>query len=59
MRLPWNAEFDCWLSRRLYVILPQVEYFKDPFQNIAHRLTLGGGVGYDLIDRSGLPADIV
>jgi putative salt-induced outer membrane protein YdiY len=47
-----NAEFDYWLSRRLYVILPQAEYFSDPFQNIADRATLGGGAGYDIIDRS-------
>jgi hypothetical protein len=49
-----NTEFDYWLSRRLYLILPQAEYFRDSFQNIAHRLTLGGGVGYDLVDRPGL-----
>jgi putative salt-induced outer membrane protein YdiY len=49
-----NAEFDYWLSRRFYLILPQAEYFKDPFQHIAHRLTVGGGAGYDLFDRPGL-----
>jgi hypothetical protein len=27
------------------------EYYTDPFQNLAHRVTLGAGVGYDLIDR--------
>jgi putative salt-induced outer membrane protein YdiY len=47
-----NAEFDYWLSRRLYAILPQGEYFSDQFQNIADRATLGGGVGYDILDRS-------
>ncbi len=46
-----SAEFDLWLSRRLYLILPFVEYYKDPLQNLAHRLTGGLGVGYDLIDR--------
>ena len=49
-----NSEFDYWLSRRLYIILPQGEYYKDRYQNIAHRLTLGGGVGYYLFDRPGL-----
>ena len=49
-----NTEFDYWVSRRLYLILPQAEYYMDPFQNIDKRVTLGGGVGYDLIDRSGL-----
>ncbi len=49
-----NSEFDLWFSRRFYLILPFAEYYKDPFQNLAHRLTLGGGVGYDLIDRPNL-----
>jgi len=49
-----NTEFDFWLSRRLFIILPQVEYFKDPFQNIDNRATAGGGVGFDLVDRPNL-----
>ena len=43
------AQFDYFLSRRLFVRLPTVEYYKDPLQNLDHRLTLGGGVGYDVI----------
>ena len=43
------GQFDYFLSRRLYTRLPDVEYFRDPLQNLDHRLTLGGGVGYDLI----------
>jgi putative salt-induced outer membrane protein YdiY len=53
-----NTEFDYWLSRRFYLILPQAEYFRDRFQNIAHRATIGGGVGYALIDRPGLEWNI-
>ena len=49
-----NSEFDLWLSRRFYLLLPFAEYYKDPFQNLAHRLTLGTGLGYDLIDRPNL-----
>lgn len=49
-----NSEFDLWLSRRFYLILPFAEYYKDPFQNLAHRVTGGVGVGYDLIDRHNL-----
>jgi len=49
-----NAEFDYWLSRRLYLIVPLAEYYKDPFQNIQQRFTLGAGAGYDLIYRPGL-----
>jgi putative salt-induced outer membrane protein YdiY len=46
-----SAEFDLWLSRRFYLVLPDVEYYKDPFQNLTHRITLGLGAGYDLVDR--------
>jgi putative salt-induced outer membrane protein YdiY len=49
-----NTEFDLWLTRRFYLITPFVEYYRDPFQNLAHRLTLGAGVGYDLIARPNL-----
>jgi len=53
-----NTEFDLWLSRRFYLILPFAEYYKDPFQNLAHRVTLGAGVGYDFIDRKNLEWNI-
>ena len=49
-----NAEFDLWLSRRFYLLLPAAEYLKDVFQNIDRRVTVGVGVGYDLIDRRNL-----
>ena len=44
-----NSEFDLWLSRKFYLILPFAEYYKDPFQNLKHRATVGVGVGYDLV----------
>lgn len=44
--------FDYWLSRRFFLRIPFVEYYRDTFQNLDHRLTGGAGVGYDLIDRS-------
>lgn len=49
-----NSEFDWWLSRRFFLILPFGEYYTDPFQNLAHRVTAGLGAGYDLIDRADL-----
>ncbi len=42
-------QFDLFLSRRLFVRVPDIEYYHDPLQNLNHRLTLGGAVGYDLI----------
>jgi putative salt-induced outer membrane protein YdiY len=53
-----NAEFDYWLSQRFYLVLPSAEYYKDPFQNLAHRVTLGSGIGYDLIDYPNLEWNI-
>ncbi len=53
-----NSEFDLWLSRRFYLILPFAEYYRDRFQNLAHRLTAGAGVGYNLIDRPNLDWNI-
>jgi putative salt-induced outer membrane protein YdiY len=49
-----NTEFDLWFSRRLYAILPFFEYYKDPFQNIDRRFTVGGGLGYDIFARPNL-----
>jgi putative salt-induced outer membrane protein YdiY len=46
-----NTEFDYFLTSRLYVLTPMVDYFRDPFQNVAHRVTAGIGVGYDIIYR--------
>jgi putative salt-induced outer membrane protein YdiY len=53
-----NGEFDYWLSQRFYLVLPSAEYYQDPFQNLAHRLTVGVGVGYDIIDQSKLEWNI-
>jgi putative salt-induced outer membrane protein YdiY len=42
--------FDIFLTRRLFVRAPQSEYYSDSFQNIETRVTVGGGLGYYLID---------
>lgn len=45
-----TESFDFFLTRRLFLRVPQAEYYADPFQNIAARVTGGGGLGYYLID---------
>lgn len=45
-------QFDYFLSRRLYVRVPDLQYYRDPLENLAHRLTVGAGVGYDLFKTS-------
>lgn len=44
-----TGQFDYFLSRRLYVRLPDVQYFRDTFQDLEHSVTVGAGVGYDII----------
>ena len=53
-----NSEFDLWLSKRLYLIMPFAEYYRDTFQNVGDRLTAGAGAGYDIIDRKSLEWNI-
>lgn len=43
--------YDIFLSRRFFLRPLHSEYYRDPFQNIAHRGTLGLGAGYYLFDR--------
>ena len=43
------GQFDYFLSRRLFLRVPFVEYFSDPLQNLDSRFTAAAGVGYDLI----------
>ncbi|HHQ49327.1 MAG TPA: DUF481 domain-containing protein [Acidobacteria bacterium] len=46
--LDWNW----FLSHRFYLTPVTTEYYRDPFQNIANRWTLGFGAGYQLLDTS-------
>ena len=47
-----NVGWDRFVSRRLFVSLANVEWYRDRFQNIANRWTLGAGLGYEIIDTS-------
>jgi putative salt-induced outer membrane protein YdiY len=49
-----NGEFDRWLSKSFYLVLPSAEYYTDPYQNLSYRVTLGVGIGYALIDHRDL-----
>jgi putative salt-induced outer membrane protein YdiY len=40
--------WDRFVTRRLFVKPVYFEWFKDPFQNIAHRETIGFGAGYEI-----------
>ena len=45
-----NGIWDRFLNRRLFVKPVTLEWFRDPFQNIDYRATVGVGAGYQLID---------
>jgi putative salt-induced outer membrane protein YdiY len=45
-----TAGWDKFINDRFYVAPVFLEYFRDPFQNIDQRWTIGAGVGYDLIE---------
>jgi len=53
-----SARLDYFLTRRLYLVAPFVEVFRDVFQNIALRTTAGAGLGYQLVDSSWLDWEI-
>jgi len=47
-----SAGWNRYLSKRFFWSPAQGEYYRDPFQNIDSRWTLGMGLGYTLIDTS-------
>ena len=47
-----NGGLDWFVTSRFFVRPIFVEYLRDPFQNFAHRWTIGAGLGYNLIDTS-------
>ena len=42
--------WDRFLSKRLFLNLVGLEWYRDPFQNIAARWTVTAGVGYEILD---------
>jgi hypothetical protein len=42
--------WDRFLSKRLFVNLVGLEWYRDPFQNIGSRWTVTAGLGYDIVD---------
>jgi hypothetical protein len=49
-----SLKIDYFLSRRVYLTPVWLQYFRDPFQNIAQRWAPGAGAGYYLFDRPDL-----
>ena len=45
-----TVRWDRFVSDRFFISPVLFEYFRDPFQNIAHRGTIGAGAGFQIID---------
>jgi hypothetical protein len=54
-----SGGFDVYLTRRLFLSVPFVEFFNDRFSNIDLRVTPGVGVGYDILVRPKIKWDAV
>ena len=50
----WNR----FISKRFYYSPVLAEYYRDPFQNIGSRWTLGVGLGYELVDTPTVTWDV-
>jgi putative salt-induced outer membrane protein YdiY len=44
-----RTTLDIFLTSRFYLTVPFIEYYKDEFKNLKHRVTSGAGVGYEFI----------
>lgn len=53
-----NGAFDIFLSRKIFLRPVFGEYYKDRFQNVEHRGTVGVGIGYHLVDTSKTEWDV-
>jgi hypothetical protein len=49
-----NLLYDVYTERGYFWRPLFLEYYHDPFQNIAHRATIGFGAGYHLLDKPGI-----
>ena len=48
------SQFDIYMTRKFFISTPVFEYYTDEFQNVDSRITVGAGVGYEVIDNSWL-----
>lgn len=54
-----DSYFDFYISRRWFYRLINLEYFRDPFQNVEHRLTASTSLGYTMVDTPNTEWDVL
>jgi hypothetical protein len=52
------SRLDIFLTSRFYLTVPSIEYYKDEFKNLKHRVSSGGGIGYEFIRDQYMELDI-
>lgn len=53
-----NAFFDYYFARNFFLRTLSLRYLRDPFSNIAHRISGHTAVGFTLADRPGLKSEV-
>jgi putative salt-induced outer membrane protein YdiY len=53
-----SSSLDIFLTSRFYVTAPMIEYYKDEFKNLKHRVTPGAGIGYELVRNTFMELDV-
>lgn len=53
-----TSSFDYYMTPRLFLKIPSIEYTRDRFQNLEHRITPGLGLGYDVIHQGAVEWDL-
>ena len=49
---------DVFLTSRFYVTVPRIDYYKDEFKNLKHRVTPSAGIGYEFVRNTFMELDV-
>jgi putative salt-induced outer membrane protein YdiY len=52
------SRLDLFMTSRFYITAPVIEYYKDEFKNLKHRVSPGAGVGYEFVRNSFMELDV-
>jgi putative salt-induced outer membrane protein YdiY len=53
-----SSTLDIFLTSRFYLTVPSIEYYKDEFKNLKHRVSTGAGVGYEFVRNQYMELDV-
>lgn len=53
-----QSTLDIFLTSRFYLTVPVMEYYKDEFKNLKHRVSTGAGFGYEFVRNQYMELDV-